>query len=74
MEYILRVYLLSSRTFLSQHQQNTVVSPSSGPAMEEERDKLRGALILTQESAAVQIMLESTLRGHSEKVRSTGCD
>ena len=42
--------------------------------MEEERDKLRGALILTQESAAVQIMLESTLRGHSEKVRSTGCD
>ncbi|XP_071540671.1 integrator complex subunit 2 isoform X2 [Panulirus ornatus] len=76
--YMLQVYLLSSRTFLSQQMQSTpVVSTShclsggnnstSPQALEEEREKLRGALILTQESAAVQILLEACLMKDQDK-------
>lgn len=80
--YMLQVYLLSSRTFLSQQMQNrpaaaithnlgtntstgTTTSPQT---IEEEREKLRGALVLTQESAAVQILLEACLMKEQEKV------
>lgn len=80
--YMLQVYLLSSRTFLSQQMQNkpaaavthclgtnantgTTTSPQT---IEEEREKLRGALVLTQESAAVQILLEACLMKEHEKV------
>ncbi|XP_042238876.1 integrator complex subunit 2-like isoform X2 [Homarus americanus] len=77
--YMLQVYLLSSRTFLSQQMQNTPVvsSPHSlvggnnnnaPQALEEEREKLRGALVLTQESSAVQILLEACLMKDYEKV------
>ncbi|XP_045601514.2 integrator complex subunit 2 isoform X1 [Procambarus clarkii] len=77
--YMLQVYLLSSRTFLSQQMQNTpVVSTphsqiagstiTSAQALEEEREKLRGALVLTQESSAVQILLEACLMKDHEKV------
>lgn len=59
-EYILRVYLLSSRAFLSQHQQSSAAA-AAAQGVEDERDKLRAALLLTQESAAVQILLEATL-------------
>lgn len=79
--YMLQVYLLSSRTFLSQQMQNkpataiahclgtsanagTTTSPQT---IEEEREKLRGALVLTQESAAVQILLEACLMKEHEK-------
>ncbi|XP_063858155.1 integrator complex subunit 2-like isoform X1 [Scylla paramamosain] len=79
--YMLQVYLLSSRTFLSQQMQNrpaaaithnlgtntstgTATSPQT---IEEEREKLRGALVLTQESAAVQILLEACLMKEREK-------
>ncbi|XP_042238877.1 integrator complex subunit 2-like isoform X3 [Homarus americanus] len=76
--YMLQVYLLSSRTFLSQQMQNTPVvsSPHSlvggnnnnaPQALEEEREKLRGALVLTQESSAVQILLEACLMKDYEK-------
>ncbi|XP_053643818.1 integrator complex subunit 2 isoform X2 [Cherax quadricarinatus] len=79
--YMLQVYLLSSRTFLSQQMQNTPVvsaphsliagsSNTSPQALEEEREKLRGALVLTQESAAVQILLEACLMKDYEKVGS----
>ncbi|XP_047468761.1 integrator complex subunit 2-like isoform X2 [Penaeus chinensis] len=77
--YMLQVYLLSSRTFLSQQMQNTPLvntphTPVGGntttppQALEEEREKLRGALVLTQESAAVQILLEACLMNSDEKV------
>lgn len=76
--YMLQVYLLSSRTFLSQQMQNTPLvntphTPVGGntttppQALEEEREKLRGALVLTQESAAVQILLEACLMNSDEK-------
>lgn len=76
---MLQVYLLSSRTFLSQQMQNTPLvntphTPVGGntttppQALEEEREKLRGALVLTQESAAVQILLEACLMNSDEKV------
>lgn len=84
---MLQVYLLSSRTFLSQQLQNTPVVTAPPPhslvggtgggggnttspqALEEEREKLRGALVLTQESAAVQILLEACLMRKQHKVR-----
>ena len=80
--YMLQVYLLSSRTFLSQQMQNRPAAAishnlstnaSTGTAtspltIEEEREKLRGALVLTQESAAVQILLEACLMKEREKV------
>lgn len=84
--YMLQVYLLSSRTFLSQQLQNTPVVTATPPhslvggtgggggnntspqALEEEREKLRGALVLTQESAAVQILLEACLMRKQHKV------
>ncbi|KAG0711639.1 Integrator complex subunit 2 [Chionoecetes opilio] len=79
--YMLQVYLLSSRTFLSQQMQNRPAAAithslgsnaSTGAAtspqtIEEEREKLRGALVLTQESAAVQILLEACLMKEQEK-------
>lgn len=79
---MLQVYLLSSRTFLSQQMQNkpaaaiihclgnnnTSVTTTSPQTIEEEREKLRGALVLTQESAAVQILLEACLMKEHEKV------
>ena len=48
-----QVYLLSSRTFLEQQKQQL----SEGV----EGEKLRGALVLTQESAALQILLEAAI-------------
>ena len=80
--YMLQVYLLSSRTFLSQQMQNrpasaisynlgtnsSIGSATSPQTVEEEREKLRGALVLTQESAAVQILLEACLMKEVEKV------
>ncbi|KAA0201476.1 hypothetical protein HAZT_HAZT007215 [Hyalella azteca] len=76
---VLRFYLLSSRTFLAQHQLSTAAAAAEAAAaaaaggslalvapFEEERDKLRNALILTQESAAVQILLESILPDASQ--------
>ncbi|XP_068239156.1 integrator complex subunit 2 isoform X2 [Palaemon carinicauda] len=92
--YMLQVYLLSSRTFLSQQMQNnplvnTPHSAGSGnnnmapQAIDEEREKLKGALILTQESAAVQILLEACLKKEEDtenggalalqEIRSTVC-
>ncbi|XP_076045426.1 integrator complex subunit 2 [Oratosquilla oratoria] len=76
--YVLQVYLLSSRTFLSQHMLNTPLPTntsggqggnvgSAGIILEEERDKLMGALVLTQESSAVQILLEASLCHENEK-------
>lgn len=75
--YMLQVYLLSSRTFLSQRLQNSpVVSiPGGGvvpPNLDEEREKLRGALVLTQESAAVQILLEAACERVEDKDGDSG--
>lgn len=71
--YILQVYLLSSRTFLTQHIQNNPTRPPNSTsagggvatipsgALDEEREKLKSALVLTQESAAIQILLEAAV-------------
>ncbi|RXG68957.1 Integrator complex subunit 2 [Armadillidium vulgare] len=83
-KYILQVYLLSSRTLLTQHIQNNPSKPSSIPTnsssvannsvlpsnLEEEREKLKSALVLTQESAAIQILLEAAVNMEEKKVGS----
>jgi len=75
--YMLQVYLLSSRTFLSQRLQNSPVVSSAGgvpppSGLDEEREKLRGALVLTQESAAVQILLEAACARYEDKSGDSG--
>lgn len=46
----------------------TTGTAATPQTIEEEREKLRGALVLTQESAAVQILLEACLMKEHEKV------
>ena len=71
----MQVYLLSSQTYLNQHIQNNPVIgnplPNNGMTnLEEEREKLKWALVLAQESSAVQILLETMIVSDNEKINS----
>uniref|UniRef100_A0A0K2T9U2 Integrator complex subunit 2 n=1 Tax=Lepeophtheirus salmonis TaxID=72036 RepID=A0A0K2T9U2_LEPSM len=62
--YILRAALAASRTYLTQHMQNNPIiekNPQSQVSNDQEREELKMALIITQESAAIQILLEAAL-------------
>ncbi|QQP42109.1 Uncharacterized protein FKW44_016673, partial [Caligus rogercresseyi] len=65
--YILRGALAASKTLLSQHILNNPLLPcEKNPAApiypnDQEREELKMALIITQESAAIQILLEAAL-------------
>ena len=60
--YMLRACLASSKTMLVQHtQENPIIerSQNSQVSNEMEREELKNALIASQESAAIQILLEA---------------
>ncbi|GAB6030189.1 Integrator complex subunit 2 [Chamberlinius hualienensis] len=59
---ILRAFLAASRVHLTHHLQDNPVLEKTGQVTNDaERDELKNALILAQESAAVQILLEICL-------------
>jgi integrator complex subunit 2 len=70
--YILKACLAASKTMLTQHmQENPIIerSQSSQVTNDMEREELKNALIASQESAAVQILLEAGLTDFESNVR-----
>ena len=73
---MLQVYLLSSFTYLTHHilnkpvlAQQPMVNSQTLSSMEEEREKLKNALILTQDSAAIEILLETAFQDNLTVIR-----
>ena len=65
--HMLQAFLIASRTFFVHHLLET---PSKTIEEEKEREELRFALLQTQESAAIQILLEAC-RDHSKNGQET---
>merc|ERR1740128_29006 len=68
--YMLKACLAASRTRLSQHLMDQPPA-QAGQTGEIEKEELKNALVLTQESAAIQIMLECCLPTSSEIIRQS---
>ena len=67
----LQAYLLGSRAHLSEHIATTQNTEKPGQVVNlQEREELKNALVAAQESAAIQILLESCLPLQDEKVKA----
>lgn len=70
--HMLRAFLAASRTHLNHHLLEHPVVTDKGDAIDKDREELRVALVAVQESAAVQILLESCLATEEEKMKDSG--
>jgi len=65
--YMLKACLAASRSRLSQHLLDQQPSQLAGQTGEIEKEELKNALVLTQESAAIQILLECCVPTDAER-------
>jgi integrator complex subunit 2 len=65
--YMLKACLAASRSRLAQHLQDQPPPGAAAGLAEAEREELKNSLVLTQESAAIQILLETCQPGAGEQ-------
>jgi len=68
---VLQAGLAASRSHLARQLQDQQVAGAAAPQELKERDDLRMALTAAQESAAVQVLLETCLENQQDRVNSS---
>jgi integrator complex subunit 2 len=68
---VLQAGLAASRSHLARQLQDQQVAGAAAPQELKERDDLRMALTAAQESAAVQVLLETCLENQQDRVKSS---